>query len=81
MTKATIAIEDRRFYQHGGVDWEGILRAAVRDIEAGRAVEGALHDHAAARPQPLSDLARAELDRKVKEACLAIKLSRKYSKD
>ena len=27
MTKATIAIEDRRFYSHGGVDYEGIARA------------------------------------------------------
>ena len=30
MPKATIAIEDRRFYEHGGVDYEGILRAAWR---------------------------------------------------
>ncbi len=37
---ATVAIEDQRFYQHGGVDEEGILRAAVTDIEAGEAVEG-----------------------------------------
>jgi penicillin-binding protein 1A len=29
---ATVAIEDRRFYQHGGVDYEGILRAGVRDL-------------------------------------------------
>ncbi|MGH2921415.1 MAG: transglycosylase domain-containing protein, partial [Gaiellaceae bacterium] len=33
MRKATIAIEDRRFYQHGGIDLEGIGRALVRDIE------------------------------------------------
>ena len=32
---ATVAIEDQRFYQHGGVDTEGILRAAVTDLEAG----------------------------------------------
>jgi penicillin-binding protein 1A len=29
---ATIAIEDRRFYQHGGVDYEGLLRAAIKDV-------------------------------------------------
>jgi penicillin-binding protein 1A len=37
---ATVAIEDQRFYQHAGVDEEGILRAAVADLEAGEAVEG-----------------------------------------
>ena len=38
--KATIAIEDRRFFEHGGVDVEGIARAAVADIKAGALVEG-----------------------------------------
>jgi penicillin-binding protein 1A len=37
---ATVAIEDQRFYEHGGIDTEGILRAAVKDVEAGEAVEG-----------------------------------------
>jgi penicillin-binding protein 1A len=81
MRKATIAIEDRRFYRHGGVDWEGILRAAVKDIEAGRPVQGAstITQQLVRNLYPISS-ART-FDRKVKEACLAIKLSRKYSKD
>ncbi|HVD86798.1 MAG TPA: transglycosylase domain-containing protein [Solirubrobacterales bacterium] len=37
---ATVAIEDQRFYEHGGLDEEGILRAALKDLEAGEAVEG-----------------------------------------
>src|SRR4029077_15922128 len=37
---ATVAIEDQRFYQHGGLDTLGILRAGVTDLEAGEAVEG-----------------------------------------
>src|ERR1700709_1184563 len=37
---ATVAIEDQRFYQHGGLDTLGILRAGVADLEAGEAVEG-----------------------------------------
>ena len=40
MQAATIAIEDERFYQHGGVDYEGILRAAFKNLEAGKTVEG-----------------------------------------
>jgi penicillin-binding protein 1A len=37
---ATVAIEDQRFYQHGGIDDQGIIRAAITDLEAGEAVEG-----------------------------------------
>ncbi|MGD9735898.1 MAG: transglycosylase domain-containing protein [Solirubrobacterales bacterium] len=37
---ATVAIEDQRFYEHGGVDDQSIIRAAVANLEAGEAVEG-----------------------------------------
>ncbi len=40
MRKATVAIEDRRFYEHGGVDYEGIARALWKDVAAGKVVEG-----------------------------------------
>src|SRR5262249_9747989 len=40
LPKATIAVEDRRFYQHGGVDYEGIARALWKDVSAGKVVEG-----------------------------------------
>jgi penicillin-binding protein 1A len=33
--RATIAIEDRRFYQHGALDYQGLLRAAVKDALSG----------------------------------------------
>jgi penicillin-binding protein 1A len=32
LKEATIAIEDRRFYQHGALDYQGILRAGVKDL-------------------------------------------------
>ena len=32
---ATVSIEDRRFYQHGALDYEGIVRAAIRDLFSG----------------------------------------------
>jgi len=37
---ATVAIEDERFWEHGGVDAEGVLRAAVKNAEEGETVEG-----------------------------------------
>lgn len=38
--RATIAIEDRRFYDHQGVDFEGVIRAGVKNITSGKTVEG-----------------------------------------
>ena len=38
--QAFIATEDRRFYQHGGLDWRGFFRALVTNLRAGRTREG-----------------------------------------
>ena len=38
--QATVAVEDRRFYQHKGVDFEGVVRAAFRNLTSGKTVEG-----------------------------------------
>ena len=40
LRQATVAIEDRRFYQHGGVDYEGLLRAALKDVFDGGGIQG-----------------------------------------
>ena len=40
LRQATVAIEDRRFYKHGGVDFEGVVRAAIKNISSGETVEG-----------------------------------------
>ncbi len=40
MKDATIAIEDKRFYQHKGVDFEGVVRAAMKNAESGDTVQG-----------------------------------------
>src|SRR5262249_55560142 len=40
LVKGTIAIEDRRFYEHGGIDLRAIGRAIVADLKAGRVVQG-----------------------------------------
>ena len=40
LRQATVAIEDRRFWSHGGVDYEGILRAAIKDLFEGGGIQG-----------------------------------------
>jgi penicillin-binding protein 1A len=81
MAKATVAIEDRRFYKHGGVDFQGIGRALVNDVRAGRAVEGG----STITQQLVRNLYirhnERTLRRKIVEACLAVKLSQDWSKD
>src|SRR3954469_3213652 len=37
---ATVAIEDARFYKHKGVDYVGVIRAAVKNLESGSKVQG-----------------------------------------
>jgi penicillin-binding protein 1A len=79
LPKATVAIEDRRFYQHGGVDYVGIARAAWSDITAGKVVQGG----STITQQLVRNLYTGNqrtFSRKLKEACLAIKLSDKWSK-
>ena len=79
MPKATVAIEDRRFYQHGGIDPEGIVRAFVADVSAGHIVQGgSTITQELVRNLYLSR--EQTLQRKVVEACLAIKLARAWSK-
>ncbi len=80
MRQATVAIEDHRFYEHGGVDYEGIVRAAWKDLRAGHVVQGG----STITQQLVRNLYISKertFSRKIKEACLAIKLSRARSKD
>ena len=37
---ATVAIEDQRFYKHKGVDFEGVVRAALKNLESKKTVQG-----------------------------------------
>ena len=78
--KATIAIEDRRFFEHQGVDVEGIARAAVENLRAGEIVEGG----STITQQLVRNLyisREQTVQRKVKEACLATKLDDAWSKE
>jgi penicillin-binding protein 1A len=78
--RATIAIEDRRFYRHGALDYFGIVRALYKDIQAGKVVQGG----STITQQLVRNLyikkKSQTLGRKATEACLAIKLAREKSK-
>ncbi|MGB7587673.1 MAG: transglycosylase domain-containing protein [Solirubrobacterales bacterium] len=77
---ATVAIEDQRFYRHGAIDLEGIARAAVKDIEAGGAVEGgSTITQQLVRNLCIRHPAR-NLERKVIEAKLALEYAERHSK-
>ncbi len=79
LPRATIAVEDRRFWQHGGVDYVGIARAAWKDVSAGKVVEGG----STITQQLVRNLYTGQektFTRKIKEACLAIKLAQKWPK-
>jgi penicillin-binding protein 1A len=80
LPRSTVAIEDRRFWQHGGVDYVGIARAAWTDVTAGKAVQGG----STITQQLVRNLYISKertFKRKLTEACLAIKLARRWSKD
>jgi penicillin-binding protein 1A len=79
MRLATIAIEDRRFYEHSGIDLEGIARALAADVRAGRVVEGG----STITQQLVRNLyisREVTFERKLIEACLAVRLNNKRSK-
>ena len=53
LPEATVAIEDARFWQHGALDYQGIVARALRRPDERPDRAGRLDAHAAARPQPL----------------------------
>ncbi|HTH59317.1 MAG TPA: penicillin-binding protein 1A [Paraburkholderia sp.] len=80
MKKAVLAIEDYRFYEHGGVDFIGILRAGFADIAHGGASQGASTiTMQVARNFFLSS--EKTYTRKIYEMLLAYKIERALTKD
>src|SRR5919204_432913 len=77
---AIIATEDRRFYSHFGVDPIGVARAIYQNYRRGRIVEGG-----STITQQLTKVLfltpDKSLERKMKEAALALELERRYPKD
>jgi membrane peptidoglycan carboxypeptidase len=91
MREALIAIEDSRFYDHGGVDVQGTLRALGRNLAAGGVQEGGSTLtqqlvkqtllQTAETPEQRAEATEESIDRKLIEARLALALEERYSKE
>jgi penicillin-binding protein 1A len=79
MKKAVLAIEDDRFYEHGGVDYLGILRAALHNASGGAKQGASTITQQVARNFFLSS--EQTLKRKVYEILLAWKIEQNLTKD
>ncbi len=78
--QAFLAIEDRRFYQHEGVDRTAVLRAIWANMQAGETVQGASTiSQQLARNLFLTP--RQTINRKLREMVLASRIERRLSKD
>jgi penicillin-binding protein 1A len=83
LINAYLAAEDRRFYEHGGLDFYGLGRAVVTNVKnygSGRSPQGAstITQQVAKNFLLTSE---QKLERKLKEAILAIRIEKAYSKD
>ena len=80
LVKSLLAVEDRSFFSHEGVDPRGILRAVYHNLQAGGVVEGA----STLTQQLVKNFylsADRTLSRKLNEAYMALLLERRYGKD
>lgn len=80
LINAIVAKEDRRFYQHNGIDFYGIARALIANLKSGKHTEGA--------STITQQLARVLFltpekiyERKIKEILLALQIEKRYSKE
>src|SRR5947207_2134478 len=80
MKQAIVAVEDRRFYRHKGVDYKGILRAAAKDATTGATVQGGSTITMQLVRQLYLTRDRT-FKRKIEEATLAKEMEKRRSKD
>jgi penicillin-binding protein 1A len=75
-----VAIEDTQFFEHSGVNPDAILRAIIKDIKAGKFVEGgSTITQQLIKNKILSN--EKKLARKIREAILALKIEHELSKE
>lgn len=80
MIEALVAIEDTSFFEHGGINFEAIFRALIKDIKAGKLVEGA----STLTQQLIKNTVltrKKTIRRKLNEAVLAYKIESELSKE
>ena len=78
--QAFLAAEDRRFYEHGGIDFKGVVRAALKYVQTGgKVAQGASTITQQVAKNLLLNFDRT-FDRKLKEAILAIRMERTFEK-
>lgn len=79
LQKGVVAVEDARFYEHGGIDVRGIARALVKDVVKGRLAEGG----STITQQLIKNrylTGQKTIERKFEEARMAMEFEQKYSK-
>ena len=81
MREAVIAAEDKSFYQHFGIDPAGIGRAMVKNLEAGRVVEGGSTITQQLVKTLYLDPEDRTLWRKAEEACMSLLINASHSKN
>ncbi|WP_156926102.1 transglycosylase domain-containing protein [Glycomyces arizonensis] len=88
---ALIATEDSNFYEHNGVDPEGIMRALVTNVAAGEVTEGAstitmqyvrqVLSYTATSPEEVAAASEVTMERKIQEMGYALALEEEMSKE
>jgi len=80
VTKGIVAVEDERFYQHKGVDPVGLLRAAVRTLSGNTQGASTITQQYIRNTILLDERTDITLERKIREAYLALELEKRYNK-
>lgn len=80
LKKWLVEVEDKRFYQHGAVDWKGVLRAIVKNTKAGKITQGGSTITQQLARTLFLDASRTWI-RKVAETIIAFKLEKHLTKE
>lgn len=79
--QGTVDVEDERFYEHGGIDLWGIARAAVATLGGGHEGASTITQQLVRNTILQEEQFDSTIERKVREAYIAVKMEDMYSKD